>query len=82
MIPEAIIDVFYNILVGLLEFLPDVSWSVDGSVYSTFLGFISVILYFFPMNTVFTIFSIVVTLMVFRIFISLIKTLWDLIPFL
>ena len=38
MVSEFLIDIIYNIVSGLLSLLPDVSWSVDSSVFSYFIG--------------------------------------------
>lgn len=78
MIVEGLFNIFFSILTNLFQALPNISWATDSSAMTTFLGFISVIMYLLPMGTVVTIFSLVVSLMVFRIVISIIKTIWDL----
>lgn len=80
MILEGLLNIIFNILIDLFEVLPNISWSVDSSAMSTFLGFISVILYMLPMDTVIALFSLILTLTIFKIGVAVIKTLWDLLP--
>lgn len=80
MILESVLGFLFNILVGLLEILPDISWSVDSSAFTSFLSFISVVLYLLPIDTLFVMFSIVMCIMSFKIGVALIKTIWDILP--
>lgn len=81
MIFESVFDLFFKLLEGFFSMLPDVSWSVDTTAFQSFIGIIKVAMYLFPMQTVVTIISIVVWLTIFRILISIVKTIWDLLPF-
>lgn len=80
MILESVLGFLFNILVGLLEILPDISWSVDSSAFTSFLSFISVVLYLLPIDTLLVMFSIVMYIMSFKIGVALIKTIWDILP--
>ena len=79
MVAEGLLNIVFLCLRGLLALLPDVSWST-GSV-SSFMDYVSMACYLFPMNTIVTIMGLVITLMVFRIVVSIIKTIWDVLPF-
>lgn len=81
MILEGLLNIIFTILINLFEVLPNISWTTDDSAISTFLGFISVIAYLLPMDTITRLFSLVVSLMVFRIVIAIVKTIWNLLPF-
>ena len=80
MISEFLLNVVYGIVTTLLAPLPDLSWNVDSTAFSYFVSVIQVVSYMLPMKTV----SVVVTLIfgfnVFKIFIAIIKTIWDLLP--
>lgn len=80
MVTEFIIDLVYNIVSGLLSILPDISWDVDSSIFSYFIGILQAAGYMLPMGTVSTIVGLIVSLTVFRIVISLVRTIWDLLP--
>lgn len=81
MISEFIINIVFGILSGFLELLPDIQLDLIGSpLYGAFLDFVEMACYLFPMNTFFTIFGIVVALTIFRIIVSLVKTIWELLP--
>lgn len=80
MVSEFLINIIYNIVSGLLSLLPEISWSVESSAFDYFLGIIQVAGYMLPMNTVATIAALIVALTTFRIVISVVRTVWDLLP--
>lgn len=82
MIIEGICNVFFGLLSGLLSFLPDVNWDIKADFFTKFLEVLRVVGYLLPMKTVAAIFALVIAFTVFRIVIALIKTIWNLIPFL
>lgn len=82
MILEAVINVCFVILGGFSSLFPNISWSVDSAVFNAFFDIIRVAGYLLPMHTVVSILEIVVVFQLFKIVIALIKTVWDLIPFL
>ena len=80
MIGEFLLDIAFGILSGLLSMLPDFSWNVDTSAFSYFLSILQVAGYIFPWGTVLRIIGIIFSISVIRIVISVIKTIWDLLP--
>lgn len=80
MVGEFMFNLVFGILKGLLSLLPDITWVVDNNAISTFLDIVSVVLYLLPINTVFAILTIVVALNIFKIIVSIVKTIWDLLP--
>lgn len=81
MILEGIFNVIFAMFDGVVSILPDFS-GIDLGFLDTALSVISGVCYFLPMGTVGAIFAILVSLMAFRIAVSLIKTLWELLPIL
>ena len=65
---------------GFFNLLPDISWSVDTSAFEYFISILKVAGYVFPWGTVVAIVMIVFSISMFRIVISFIKTIWDLLP--
>ena len=82
MILDAIYDGLFKILNGLLNLLPDVKWNYDSEAITSFLDVIRVCCYMLPMDTVSTIFALICSLLLFRVVVSIVKTLWQLIPLL
>ena len=81
MIPEFFINIGFSLLESLLSVLPDVSISFDTGILSTFFDFIDVALYIFPFQTVALVIGAVISFNVFKIIISSVRTIWDLLPF-
>jgi len=75
-ISEFMLNILFNLVSGMLSILPDISWNVDLSVLQPFFDLISVACYLLPMPTVFAIVTLVLSLTVFRIIISIVKTVW------
>ena len=82
MIIEALLNIFFDFLSKILENLPSISWSADNGAWSTFLGFISVIMYLLPLDTIAYVLGTVISIIIVRLVISLVKTFWDLLPLL
>lgn len=82
MIVEALFDLLFSILEDFLSFIPDVSWTVEGSFFDVFLDVLKMVCYMFPMDTVTSILTIVIAVNIFRVVIAFIKAVWDLLPFL
>ena len=57
-------------------------FNIDSSVYEVIHDFIAFIFFILPIDGLKVIFSIILMIIGFRIFVSLVKTLWDLLPFL
>ena len=61
--------------------LDGIVWDVGPDVIDNFVNVLRVVVYFFPLGTLGSILGLVVSFTVFRIVIRLIKTIWDLLPF-
>ena len=74
-----------NIVLGLFSMvfsvLPDISFDVSSSMYTTFTDIVAGVLYLLPVDTILTIMGIVLTILVFKVFVAIPKAIWDLIPF-
>ena len=80
MISEFFLNVIFTIVSGLLSILPDMSWTIDSTAFEAFLDIIRAVGYMLPMNTVSAIAGVVISLTVFRFVISIVRTIWDLLP--
>lgn len=85
MIVEALFNLLFVFLNPLIAMIPDVevfSSSMDLTAYAhTFLEYVRMACYFLPMGTVITLFTLIYYFILFRIFVSVVKTIWDLLPF-
>lgn len=81
MILEGIFNALFGILQGLLYLLPDVSWDVNNTVFDVFFDVLHLACYLLPITTIIQIFSIIISITMFRIAVSVVKTIWSLLPF-
>lgn len=82
MVTDKLLDIVFNFLESILDKLPVMNISVDLSVINGFLNIVGSVLYFFPWQKVAPILAIILLLQVWRILISIIKTIWSVLPFL
>ena len=81
MITDKMLEIVFNFLNSFLDMLPVMDVDVDFSVLNAFLDILGVCLYFFPWQKVAPILAIIILLQVWRILISIIKVIWQLLPF-
>lgn len=80
MITEKTIQFFLDIFLNLTSGLEDITISIPEALLGKISDFFAFIFWFLPMDTVYAILTITMALMVFRITISFIKTIWQLLP--
>lgn len=81
MIGEFFLNIVFGIVSGIFELMPDFSWSVETTAFEYFMDILGLVGYMFPWNTVVAIVSLIFGLSIFRVVISVIKSIWDLLPF-
>ena len=83
MILDAILLLFQGIINVLLAPLSVINWAVDlVSSVPVIANFLSIVAYVLPWGNILPLISLIVGMFIFRIFISLIKTIWELLPIL
>lgn len=82
MIGDLIIGIIYNAFMFVLGGFEPLHFNMDTTVFQTFSDFFAFIFYIMPFKSLFPIVVITVSLMTFRITVSVIKTIWDLLPIL
>ena len=80
MISEFFLNIVFGIVEGLLNILPNISWDVSTAGLSAFVSILRMVFYLLPMGTITTIITLIISLVIFRFVISLIKTIWELLP--
>ncbi len=73
---------FYNIFMSFLGTNEPIEFNIDTTVFKTISDFLAFIFYILPIDGLLSIVSIFIGLMIFRIIISVVKTIWDLLPIL
>ena len=81
MVSEFLLNIVFQIVEWILTPLPEIAVPTIMARDSTFFGMVRCVLYLLPLDTIGTIVGLLVAIAGFRIFISLVKTLWDLLPF-
>lgn len=80
MITESILGLVLSVLHGIMTLVPDIDITVPADFATSAIQYLNVAFYILPMGTVFSICSLIVLLQVFRIAVSLVKTIWALLP--
>ena len=80
MLITGVLNVIWGIVEPILNRMPSVQINYEGIASTTVFQYIRAGLYFFPMQTVLKIGTIVLALWVFRIIIAFLKALWDALP--
>ena len=80
MLTETVLDALFSFVEGLLSHLPEIHIAVPANVVSSAAQFFRVAAYIIPLGTVAQILALIIALQVFRIAVSLIKTIWALLP--
>lgn len=80
MISEFILNIVFNLVEGVLSVLPAFDWNVKSSFFQSALDMLRLAGYVLPMGTIATIITIINVLFTIRITISVIKTIWELLP--
>lgn len=80
MIGEFLLDIVFKVVEWVLSPLPTITLDFSGVSTSTFFGVVRCVLYMLPLGTVTAIVALIIAISTFRIFIAIIKTIWDLLP--
>ena len=80
MILEFLLNIIFQIVTWLLSGLPEITVDFSAVDSSAFMGCVRCVLYMLPLGTINTIIGIILAVTGFRIFIAIIKTIWDLLP--
>lgn len=68
-------------VLAMLVLLPTISLDKDAVISSSAWHWISAALYFIPTHTVVMILTIVVDIGIFSLIVAVVKTIWDVLPF-
>lgn len=81
MIVEALINLLFLPISGILSLLPDISFTVKADMFTKFLEVLRLVGYVFPMKTVAAVLGLTVSLAVLRIMIALVRFVRSMLPF-
>lgn len=80
MIIDKVLDILFAFLEAVLSKLPVMKMDVDFSVLNGFMDVLGFALYFFPWAKVLPILGLIMILQVWRIVVSIIRTVWEVLP--
>lgn len=80
MVFTGIINFILSIVDNILDIIPVVNIAFSGEYFEGFLGFINFCTYLFPCYALWPLLGIVISLTFFRIGVSLLKTIWSILP--
>ncbi len=80
MITDNLMGIAFSFLEKLLDKLPIMNMDVDFSVLNGFLDVLGFALYFFPWAKVVPIVGLIFLLQVWRVIISIIRVIWEVLP--
>lgn len=80
MVTQSVLGIVFRLVDGILSLLPDVEIVVPANIISSAAQFFRIAAYILPLDTVAQVLGIIIALQAFRIIISLIKTIWALLP--
>lgn len=80
MVSEFFLNIIFQIVEWLLSGLPIVNADFTVVDTSIFMGCVRCVLYLLPLGTINTIIGIIIAVSGFRIFIAIVKTIWDVLP--
>ena len=82
MVTEGIFNFLFGALEMMMTFFPFFNIEIDFDTIQVFFDIVKSISYLLPMDTIVDLIQITIAVMGFRIVISSIKTIWNLIPLL
>lgn len=82
MIVEVFLNIIFKIVNVLLSPLEVLNFVFDSSVFSTVVHYLDIVFYFIPIGNLMPIVIFIIAMFSFRAIVSLIKTIWQLLPLL
>lgn len=82
MIMDHVLEMINKIFLSFFQGWEDIDLLISSSVYETLSDIFAFLFYILPMDGIVTIVGLFISIMGLRILISLIKTLWQLLPIL
>lgn len=80
MITDKLLNLFFDSVISFLDSIPLLEVDFDFTVLNTFLSIVEACLYFFPWQKVLPILGIIILLQTWRIVVSIVKVIWQLLP--
>lgn len=81
MITEALFNIIFGILDFVMGMLPFFDFTIDISAFDTMADIIKTVSYLLPLGTMLTIFTLILAINGFKIVVSILKTIWQITPF-
>ncbi len=82
MILDTVLTAVFSVVNKILSPIPDVAVDLDPSLLAAFYEYCKLVLWILPCGTIVSILGIHLAICLFRIIVSIIKTIWQLLPLL
>lgn len=82
MIVDTVLNAVFSVVNTILSPIPTVAIDLDPSLLAAFYQYMQLVLWILPCGTIISILGIHLTICIFRIVVSVIKTIWQLLPLL
>ena len=80
MISEFLMGIVFNLSEGALSIVPNWNFNVESAFLTSAFDMIRIAFYLLPMGTIVTMISMIVFFNTFKIVISILKTIWEILP--
>ena len=80
MVSEFIIELVWKFIKPLLDMIPVIEFDVPAEAFTFFLDACAAVSYLLPMKDIVMMIGIIVSITMFRVIVSFIKTVWDILP--
>lgn len=80
MIGEYLLNIVFNIVESVLSILPTFDWNIKASFLQSALDMVHLAGYMLPMDTIVAIIAIIEILVLWKIAVALLRTIWDILP--
>lgn len=80
MVSEFFINLVWVLVKPLIDLMPEIELNVSMESLRFFLDACSAVSYLLPMSDIIIMIGIIISITAFRVIISFIKTIWDLLP--
>lgn len=81
MISEFFLNIVFGFVNLFFEAMPDITWDVNTTVWQYAKDILDMVAYLLPWQTVCDIIKFFWGIIIFRVLVSFVKTLWDVLPF-
>lgn len=81
MITQALFSIIFGVLTFVMDMIPFFNFSIDMAAMETFADVIKTVSYLLPLRTMLVIFTLIIAINAFKVVVAILKTIWQILPF-